>query len=166
MKRTILSALLAVAAIIWVSPKCEARGAVKVTSPDRKMEMTINPDGKIGYELTRNGEKVLSQDALTMTLSDRVLGYDAKAKSVKHSSVRDVIKPAVPLRCSEVKNHYNGVVIDYGTYSVEFRVFDNGVAYRFATRLKGEIEVMNESFDLDLAKPMTVHMQQPYGFRT
>ena len=166
MKRTILSALLAVAAIIWVSPKCEARGAVKVTSPDRKMEMTINPDGKIGYELTRNGEKVLSQDALALTLSDRVLGYDAKAKSVKHSSVRDVIKPAVPLRCSEVKNHYNGVVIDYGTYSVEFRVFDNGVAYRFATRLKGEIEVMNESFDLDLAKPMTVHMQQPYGFRT
>ena len=70
MKRTILSALLAVAAIIWVSPKCEARGAVKVTSPDHKMEMTINPDGKIGYELTRNGEKVLSQDALTMTLSE------------------------------------------------------------------------------------------------
>ena len=95
MKRTILSALLAVAAIIWVSPKCEARGAVKVTSPDHKMEMTINPDGKIGYELTRNGEKVLSQDALTMTLSDRVLGYGAKAKSVKHSSVRDVIKPEI-----------------------------------------------------------------------
>ena len=166
MKRLITSVLIAFVAMMWVSPKCDARGAVKVTSPDRKMEMTINPDGKIGYVLTRNGEKVLSQDALTMTLSDRVLGYGAKSKSVKHSSVRDVIKPTVPLRCSEVKNHYNGVVIDYGTYSLEFRVFDNGVAYRFATKMKGEIEVMHESFDVDLAKPMTVHMQQPWGFRT
>ena len=166
MKRLITSVLIAVVAMMWVSPKCDARGAVKVTSPDRKMEMTINPDGKIGYVVMRNGEKVLSQDALTMTLSDRVLGYGAKSKSVKHSSVRDVIKPTVPLRCSEVKNHYNGVVIDYGTYSLEFRVFDNGVAYRFATKMKGEIEVMHESFDVDFAKPMTVHMQQPWGFRT
>ena len=166
MKTRIASVVFVIVAMLCASPKCDARGAVKVASPNKSIEMVINPDGKISYEVLRNGEKLLSQDALAMTLADRILGYDARVKSVKHSSVRDVIKPTVPLRCSEVKNHYNGVTLDYGTYSLEFRVFDNGVAYRFATRLKGEIDVMHESFNMSLAKSMTVHMQQPYGFKT
>ncbi|MFH6999336.1 glycoside hydrolase family 97 N-terminal domain-containing protein [Flavobacterium sp. FlaQc-57] len=36
-----------------------------------------------------------------------------------------------------------------GNYSVEFRAFDEGIAYRFITAKKEEIEVINEDFSVN-----------------
>ncbi len=167
MKKRICMFLAAAFAVLAFSPMMSAKAKmVSVTSPNGSIEVKISANGSIGYEVLKNGDKILSQDALQMTLSDRVLGQNAKLKKANKTQVREVIKPVVPLKHSEVLNHYNGVVLNYGDYSIEFRAFDNGVAYRFATKLKGSIDVMNESFNMKLAKPMEAHMQLTHSFRT
>ncbi len=155
------------AAVLLCTPIMSAKAKiVSVKSPDGSIEVKISANGAIGYEVLKEGAKVLSQDGLQMTLVNRVLGENAKVKKVKQTQVREVIKPVVPLKHSEVLNHYNGVVLNYGDYSLEFRAFDNGVAYRFATKIKGSIDVMNESFNMKLATPMMAHMQLTNYFRT
>ena len=39
-----------------------------------------------------------------------------------------------------------------GNYAVEFRVFDNGIAYRFVTDKKGDNIVMGEDFAINFIK--------------
>lgn len=53
-----------------------------------------------------------------------------------------------------------------GDYSVEFRAFDDGIAYRFITNKKGMIEVGNEIFQVNFPENYLLHMQQPGGFKT
>ena len=49
------------------------------------------------------------------------------------------------MKNAEVRNHYNVLRMDMdGDYSVEFRAYDNGVAYRFITIKKGKREVLDE----------------------
>jgi len=50
--------------------------------------------------------------------------------------------------------------------SVEFRLFNDAVAYRFLTGLKGEQEVLDEKLDMSFEDGMKFHLQQPGSFKT
>lgn len=43
------------------------------------------------------------------------------------------------------------MTLNFGDYSVEFRAFDNGVAYRFVTAKKGMMNVEDETFAIHFA---------------
>jgi alpha-glucosidase len=51
-------------------------------------------------------------------------------------------------------------------YSVEFRVYDDGVAYRFVTRMKEDIEVLDEAFAINFVGNEQLHLQQTPSFKT
>ena len=53
-----------------------------------------------------------------------------------------------------------------GGYSVEFRAFDDGIAYRFITDKKGEIFVTDEDFAIHFPDNYLAHIQQPHSFKT
>ena len=53
-----------------------------------------------------------------------------------------------------------------GDYSVEFRAFNDGIAYRFITNKKGMIEVNNETFQVNFPENYLLHVQHPGGFKT
>ena len=53
-----------------------------------------------------------------------------------------------------------------GDYSVEFRAFDDGIAYRFITNKKGDVEVLEEDFAINFPANYLLHLQQPSGFKT
>jgi alpha-glucosidase len=66
-----------------------------------------------------------------------------------------------------VKNQYNSILLNFkGNYSVEFRAFDDGIAYRFITDKKTDVEVMGEDFMLNFPENYLLHLQQPGGFKT
>ena len=58
------------------------------------------------------------------------------------------------------------MLLTFKDYSVEFRAFDDGVAYRFITSQKGDVEVMNEEFAINFPSDYLLHLQQPGGFHT
>jgi alpha-glucosidase len=88
------------------------------------------------------------------------LGKNPKLASQKRSSVDEKIKPVVSFKFSTVENKYNQLLLNFkGNYSVEFRAFDDGVAYRFITRKKGEIDVMHEDFNISFPDDYLLHLQ-------
>ncbi|MEJ7684192.1 MAG: glycoside hydrolase family 97 N-terminal domain-containing protein [Segetibacter sp.] len=75
--------------------------------------------------------------------------------------------PYIPLKYSAVKNNYNSLLLNFkGNYSVEFRAFDEGVAYHFTTSQKGDVEVMHENFSINFPDEYNLHTQQPGSFKT
>lgn len=65
-----------------------------------------------------------------------MLGQNPKLRRQKQWSVDEQLTPIVPLKYSKVNNRYNQLLLTFKDYSVEFRAFDDGVAYRFITSQK------------------------------
>lgn len=134
-------------------------------SGDIKIEVTIS-DG-IYYDISCKGHLLLEQGNLQMKVNGQLLGVHPIVKKVNEMTVKKSFKPVVPFKFSEIINHYNQLQLDFrDNYSVVFRVYDDGVAYRFITNKKGMIETEDELFQVKLPDNYVLHVQQANNFKT
>jgi len=157
MKKTVLfSTLLG----LFVVGNANAKD-VKVVSPDGKIVVALTDNGgSLDYTAALDGEKLFTQTALQVQLEGKTLGEKVKIGSVKTANVSEQIKPVVPIRQAVIDNVYTQAVLSLnGNCKVEFRVFNNAVAYRFILNEKDSVNVVGETFNLKPVEEMTVHYQ-------
>jgi alpha-glucosidase len=144
-----------------------AQQNLQLKSPDGVITVSINISDKIHYTIASNTDVLLSNNSLGMTLQEGVLGNSPKLISSKASAVTETIKPYVSLKFSTVKSSYNKLIMNFrGDYSVEFRAFNDGLAYRFICRKKGDVEILDEEVNINFPAEYSLHVQQPAGFKT
>ena len=143
-----------------------AQNKLELISPNGELKVSLNLSDKIYYSIDYNGDVLLKDNTLQLTLRNQVLGENPKLRRQKRMSVDEQLTPIVPLKYSKVNNRYNQLLLTFKDYSVEFRAFDDGVAYRFITSQKGDVEVMNEEFAINFPSDYLLHLQQPGGFHT
>ena len=140
---------------------------LELKSPNKEIVISITVTDKIYYTISYNNEVLLKDCYLQMALRDVVLGQNSKLLGQKRTTVNEILKPVVPLKYSIINNNYNQLNMNFkGDYSVEFRAFDDGVAYRFVTNKKGDVDVMNEKLVINFPADYLAHMQQPRDFKT
>lgn len=67
----------------------------------------------------------------------------------------------------EIRDRCNMLRLDFrGGWAVEFRAYDDGMAYRFVTALGHDIEVLSEKVAIRFPDDYTAVVQQPGGFKT
>lgn len=161
------TALLGIVFGLCAGVSLGATKPVELKSPDGKILLSLDFSDKINYTVTCEDELLLKDCHLQMTLQNEVLGENPKVLGMKRNNVSDVITPLVPLKYSVVKNEYNNLFVNFrGGYSVEFRMFNDGMAYRFITNKKGDVKVFGEDFTIGFAGEYMAHMQQPRSFKT
>jgi alpha-glucosidase len=139
----------------------------EVVSPNGELKIAVTLGDKIYYSILAGNEELAAKNHLGLVLKNETLGLNPKVAGSKTGKVNEVIKPAIPLKFSTVANVYNYLLLNFkGGYSVEFRAFDEGVAYRFITAKKGEIEILNEDFSVNFPTDYLLHLQQAGGFKT
>ncbi|WP_281309705.1 glycoside hydrolase family 97 protein [Flavobacterium flavigenum] len=139
----------------------------EIASPNGEIKIEVNLGDKIYYSISAGNEQLASENHLGLMLKNETLGLNPKLSGSRTGKVDEVIKPVVPLKFSTVANMYNYLLLNFkGGYSVEFRAFDEGVAYRFITAKKGEIEVLNEDFTVNFPSDYLLHLQQTGSFKT
>jgi alpha-glucosidase len=160
--------LFALIAILGIPAMVQAQNkGPELLSPNGNIKISLNVTDKIYYTVAYQKDELLQKNQLSLTLKNEVLGENPKLISSKKGQGNSVLKPYITLKYSAVANKYNSLLLNFkGDYSVEFRAFDEGIAYRFITKKKGDIEVMNEDVDLNFAGDYTLHLQQPGGFKT
>ena len=152
---------------VFFSSTLAAEKKVELFSPNKEIEVSLRITNKIYYSVSYNGEVILKDNYLQLTLKDEVLGENPKLSRQKFSEADEMLSPVIPLKFSIVRNHYNQLKMDFkGNYSVEFRAYDDGIAYRFLTNKKGDIDVMGEDLAIHFPAPYLLHMQQPGSFKT
>ncbi len=140
---------------------------IELTSPNKEIKVSIRIGDKIYYSVFYNNDLLLEECHMQLSLSDRVLGEQPKLKKQKQLLINETLSPIVPLKYASVNNHYTQLTLNFqGDYGVEFRVFDDGVAYRFITNYKDETIVMGEDFAINFPADYLAHMQQQHGFKT
>ena len=117
-----------------------------VQSPDRKIELQVMIGQELEIAIIRNGTTVLQPSAIGMDVRFiGILGENPKLKSVSRRSVTEKLLSPIYIK-DEVDNIYNELTASFrGNYSVVFRCYNQGVAYRFVTDFKErEIVINNE----------------------
>lgn len=142
--KTTVSVITAVLLALTVG-QAKAGNTITLTSPNQKTEVTVSIDQTISYSIIHGGEQILSPSTINMELSGGiVLGSRPRLTSKKTKAHTETISSPFH-RVPSFEISYQETVLTFsGGYGVTFRVYNEGVAYRFQTSMKKEIEVINE----------------------
>lgn len=166
-KHLLLSFALCWVSLFSYSLSVYGQKVYELQSPNGEIKVTLRLAEKIFYKVSSQQDVLLDDCSLQLDLRNRKLGENPQLISQKRKAVKEQLTPVVPLKFSTVSNEYNQLLLKFkGDYSVEFRAFNAGIAYRFITHQKGSIEVLNEEVNLHFPASYLLHLQQPGGFKT
>jgi alpha-glucosidase len=133
----------------------------KVSSPDGKIIVNVNVGSDIKWAASLEGREIINSTGIAMLLDDgKILGKNEKVKKSKVTSFNEIIRPVVANKRSEITDNCNILVISFNSgVSLQFRAYNDGVAYRFETFFKEDITVKNEISDFQF--PPASHTWYP-----
>lgn len=117
-----------------------------VSSPDGKITVAIAAKDSLMYSVTADGHIIVQPSVIDIRLKDgRKLSDNLTIESPQTHFVHDTIIPAVAEKRRIIPDVYNKLLLNTGgNFSVEFRAYNDGVAYRIITHLEDSIIVENE----------------------
>jgi alpha-glucosidase len=85
-----------------------------------------------------------------MVLGDgKILGTDESVRKSSLSVINEILKPEVPFKKSEIKDNCNALLLSFKSgFSLQFRAYNDGIAYRFETAMKDTLIIKKEISDL------------------
>lgn len=125
-----------------------------LNSPSGKIKVTIAVNDQITWSILHEKDLILSPSAMSITLDKKeVLGKNSIVLNSKKETVDTSFETPLYKKKS-VKNNYNQLTLNFkNDFSIEYRAFDDGAAYRFITKKKKDITVQSEevvlNFDQD-----------------
>lgn len=142
---------------------------VSLTSPNGKISVNIRITDKVYYSIYQSNQELLTDCVLGLSVDNMQLGTNPKLVSQKISKISGEVRPIVPLKFSTVDNTYNLLALKFkDNYSIEFRAYDEGIAYRFVTNLRGDkqgkVKIMNEDVNINLPDSYQLHLQPAKDF--
>ncbi|MEA5109516.1 Retaining alpha-galactosidase [bioreactor metagenome] len=135
------------------------KGQYTVTSPDGKLALKVNPAGNIGFTVFMEGKETCSVSRLGLELaSGEALPAPGTKPAIFRSSGLTEYQAVVPVKYRQASYPFNCLELKYRNGpAIEFRVYNDGVAYRFITSRKGMLKVKNEEMRLNFPEGSEVH---------
>jgi alpha-glucosidase len=117
----------------------------EITSPNEKITVLIAAGEKLQWSVRHEGGPLIAPSSVSLRLENGVtLGDDAAVTASEIGTV-DTEFTAINYRKAIVKDRYTRLVLEFeNEFGVEFRVYDDAVAYRFFTQIPGDIIVRHE----------------------
>jgi len=144
-----------------------AAKTIELKSPNGEIKVSVNVAGKIEYSVYYGNDQILKEGVLQLDLGKEILGVNPVLRNQKRSSINEEITREIPIKNAVVKNRCEVLRLNFkNDYSVEFRAYNDGVAYRFITKKKGEVEVKGETFSVNFPEEYTAHVQQTNSFKS
>lgn len=133
----------------------------RLQSPSGKITAEINCGDELDYSVSYDGREVLAVSPISMTLGDgTVRGPKAKVKKAVRRSNESVVESPFS-QSATMTDSYNALTLQMkGDWSVEFRAYDDGVAYRFASTGKQPYEIKSEQVEFNFPADYTASV--PY----
>ena len=132
--------------IIAICNNILAADTTTVTSPSGKIAVMVWMEKELNYKISYENQSILEPSVVDLLLDKgRAMSMQNSIKSSAIKKVSEVINSPVPEKRKTIRDEYNLLTIRFRQpYKVEFRVYDDGVAYRILTLFKDSITVNNE----------------------
>lgn len=136
MKRT----LILVTAVLLATVAGAAPKDYSVLSPDGRLNVKVTVDNGVSYSLYKDGTCLINPSPVSMTLDDGTVYGTGKAGA------------------SRVKGEdNNGLTLKFKECDLQFRVYDEGMAYRFVSKSGKPFKVVSEQASFSFPEDWTMY---------
>jgi alpha-glucosidase len=156
-----------VAMIVIIVVSNVRAGEWKVTSPDGSIEVTINESPTFQYRITKDGKDAISSSPLGVTFSSMNLTTGIQFVSEEMKTVNDPYEPVHGTKSIHM-NHYNQLILNLknganNQFALEFRVFNEGAAFRYVIKGTGSAMARSEASSFTLPSGSVTWRAQTQG---
>jgi alpha-glucosidase len=164
MRKNVLLALISCALVLCTTLAFAAKKEIKLQSPNGKLELSIQLGDTLSYSVQLGNEKLISNSHIGLELANGTfLGKQPRLLQQKiRRATEDITSPHY--RFNSFNTSYNELNLKLsGNYGVLFRAYNEGIAYRFYTGAKNEIEIQNELAEFNFEKDNTTYLSYTTG---
>src|SRR5262252_9417547 len=162
--RLLLLALLW-SAFLW-SMSMNAQTSYDLRSPDNRIEVRVRTAGQVSYDVLLNGRALLEGSTLSLDVDHKKLAINRKVTGAKKRSNDETIEPVVRQKFAKIRDRYNELRLSMdGGYTVTFRAYNEGVAYRIETSFpEKEVKIYGEEANFNFPSDFEVYYPQEDSF--
>ncbi|QIK58765.1 glycoside hydrolase family 97 protein [Dysgonomonas sp. HDW5A] len=142
--------LLLILAIICCRTSVSAQKQFLVQSPDNELKVNISVGNTIEYSVSHNGDLMIANSPISMSLTNGMsFGVNPRIAKLSTKTLNDTITASVYKR-KEITDTYNELILKFKEgFSLVFRAYNDGIAYRFVSDLKKPFEVKSEEVNFN-----------------
>jgi alpha-glucosidase len=151
--------------------KLGAQKKFTILSPDGNIQLEVDAGTKLQWSVSHHSQNIIAPSSISLTLKGgEVLGVHPRIQSplsvgAKFEKIKNKIT-AVNYKKEIVEDNYNQLTLNCkGDYGLIFRVYNDGVAYRFFTKKNGDLVVNAEQAEFNFDKDYTVYIPHTSDLR-
>ena len=144
----------------------QKNNSFQLQSPDRNISIKVEFGDKLQWSVSYQSQSIISPSTISLQLqSGEVLGEKARIISSKIENINSTFK-AINYKKAIIPDVYNQLsFICKGDYTIIFRAYNDGVAYRFITKKKDQVIVQNEEANFNFDKDYKCYVPYVNGLR-
>ena len=138
-----------------------------LVSPGGNMKVSVNVTDRITYSVYADGVEIMKDNSAALSVDGQELGARPVLKSHRYDNCDVVFSPAVAYKFSSIRNSFNSLRLDFkGGWSLLFRAYDDGIAYRFVTDFRKTVDVRDEMVRINFPEGTSAVVQRSDSFET
>lgn len=134
----------------------------EMRSPDQHLSAVILSDKDVSFALTYQNARILDVSDIALNLKNHAsFEGDKEVIETKSEYVSERISSPLHVKSSSVSNEYNSLSLEFDNdFTLEFRIYNDGFAYRFISRIDKEIIIHSESMDITTGEDAHVYFPE------
>lgn len=140
--------------ILFFHPLLLAQNTEICTSPNGKISVKVDTKSRLSFSVHLADQVLINRVDLNLIFSGEQLLSSSKYK-VSRREQRSSLELPISYKDQKIEEAYNALLLDFKKISIEFRVYDEGLAYRYITQTNKEVEI-NEIFELEFPEDYQV----------
>ena len=129
-----------------------AQKNISIESPDKGLKLNLILIDSIQFSISKNGHKIIENSAIGLITDKNQIGQIVGKPKVIRSSINETVN-ADFYKKKQLQNSYNEIELKFPKdYSLIFRAYNEGIAYRWSINQKDSLVIYNEDFNLNLAE--------------
>ena len=137
-----------------------------LTSPDGFLTAKISIHSNASVELSKRNELLLNLDEIDMVAADGQL-EGMRVKKSTNQSVSKTVFPLIKEKSASYIENYNELAIAFKSDKVlTFRLYNEGIAYRFTTSAKDSLTILNESLSMEFHESDSTRYQSSQSYNS
>ena len=137
-----------------------------LASPDGFLTAKISIRGTASVELSKGNEKLLKLDEIDLVAVDGQL-KGLRVKNSTNQSVSNTVIPIVKEKSASYLENYNELNIGFKSdKGLTFRLYNEGIAYRFTTSAKDSLTIITENLNIHFHESDSTRYQSSQSFNS
>lgn len=161
-----MNKIFSVAVLVIVVSSTVIAKNFQLASPDNKISVKIQVAEKTTYSIFFKENQIITPSPISLRLANEIiLGRNPVISKKQTRTANEILTPVIKVKSSKIVDHFNELTLHFDdNYTLIFRAYDDGVAYRFVTSFDDSITVVSELASFHFKTDYSIYFPEEESF--